>query len=334
MDSEFLGSPGGNLDRSNSEPDVFAASVRPRTCSNLSLKSKTKKRSGSTRDKDLSPQKSMDTGSELAFNASTFQPGPTRNGRKTPTREEVKAHAYDRLQTELHKAQQELKLKDEQCDKLSRVRNQLESELEELTACLFQEAHAMVHEARLKQDLAEKKYMEANIKVDMLQAEVNALKSLVITRTPGHSKSRHRRHSDDHLSPCENCGSSDCDGAVPKNVGRCKGKRARDYRDPNEPEVDVITFREFLQFMDELSVSRDQPFLNRIYQENVAPCLEFTNRELASAVHSAIENNVLSMETLRTKPIFRVDPIGMTSEVFTMMEWIWILDNAALEIFQ
>ena len=28
-----------------------------------------------------------------------------------------------------------------------------------------QEAHAMVHEARLKQDLAEKKYMEANIKV-------------------------------------------------------------------------------------------------------------------------------------------------------------------------
>ena len=33
---------------------------------------------------------------------------------------------------------QELKLKDEQCEKLSRVRNELEAELEELTASLFQ----------------------------------------------------------------------------------------------------------------------------------------------------------------------------------------------------
>lgn len=33
---------------------------------------------------------------------------------------------------------QELKLKDEQCEKLSRVRNELEAELEDLTASLFQ----------------------------------------------------------------------------------------------------------------------------------------------------------------------------------------------------
>ena len=32
----------------------------------------------------------------------------------------------------------ELKLKDEECEKLSRVRNELEAELEELTASLFQ----------------------------------------------------------------------------------------------------------------------------------------------------------------------------------------------------
>ncbi|XP_020899076.1 guanine nucleotide exchange factor for Rab-3A-like [Exaiptasia diaphana] len=57
--------------------------------------------------------------------------------------------------------------------------------------------------------------------------------------------------------------------------------------------------------MDEHSVSHDQPFLNRIYIENVAPCLEFPNRELANAIHAAIENNVLSMETIRTKPMFR-----------------------------
>ena len=33
---------------------------------------------------------------------------------------------------------QDLKLRDEECEKLSRVRNELESELEDLTASLFQ----------------------------------------------------------------------------------------------------------------------------------------------------------------------------------------------------
>ncbi|KXJ15161.1 Guanine nucleotide exchange factor for Rab-3A [Exaiptasia diaphana] len=444
MDGDFLGSPvEGQLDRSNSEPDVFSASIRPRTCSNVSLRSKPakggKKRPASLRDAQLALHKSLDSDPELSLSGSSFKGISNLTGHTTPTREEVKAHAYERLKAELQKAQQELKLKDEQCDKLSQVRNQLESELEELTASLFQEAHAMVHDARLKQDQAEKKYTEADIKVDMLQAEVNALKSLVITRTPGnHKGSRHRRHSDEQYSPCENCGSYDCDGAAPKNSGRCKGRRksrdyhnpnepeelklkdeqcdklsqvrnqleseleeltaslfqeahamvhearlkqdqaekkyteadikvdmlqaevnalkslvitrtpgnhkgsrhrrhsdeqyspcencgsydcdgaapknsarckgrrkSRDYHNPNEPEVDVITFREFLQFMDEHSVSHDQPFLNRIYIENVAPCLEFPNRELANAIHAAIENNVLSMETIRTKPMFR-----------------------------
>lgn len=38
----------------------------------------------------------------------------------------------------LHHYFKELKLKDEECEKLSRVRNELEAELEELTASLFQ----------------------------------------------------------------------------------------------------------------------------------------------------------------------------------------------------
>ena len=38
----------------------------------------------------------------------------------------------------LHHYFKELKLKDKECEKLSRVRNELEAELEELTASLFQ----------------------------------------------------------------------------------------------------------------------------------------------------------------------------------------------------
>lgn len=71
----------------------------------------------------------------------------------------------------------------------------------------------------------------------MLQAEVNALKALVVSQTPGNPKSWRRRHSEEHLAPCSDCGSYDCDAAVPKNHGRCKGKRPRDFHNPDEPEV-------------------------------------------------------------------------------------------------
>ena len=49
-------------------------------------------------------------------------------------------------------------------------------------------------------------------------------------------------------------------------------------------QVDVILFREFLQWMDERSVSHDQPFLARIYKEDVGPCLNFPNKEVEYSV--------------------------------------------------
>lgn len=51
---------------------------------------------------------------------------------------EVKEQAFARLQNELKDAHQELKLKDEELSRLSRIRQDVETELEELTASLFQ----------------------------------------------------------------------------------------------------------------------------------------------------------------------------------------------------
>lgn len=51
---------------------------------------------------------------------------------------EVKSAAIARLQEELRSAHEELKLKDEEVERLSRLRAEVESELEELTASLFQ----------------------------------------------------------------------------------------------------------------------------------------------------------------------------------------------------
>ncbi|XP_025771120.1 guanine nucleotide exchange factor for Rab-3A [Puma concolor] len=97
---------------------------------------------------------------------------------------EIREKGSEFLKEELHKAQKELKLKDEECERLSRVREQLERELEELTASLFEEAHKMVRAANTKQAASEKQLKEARGKIDMLQAEVTALKTLVLTSTP------------------------------------------------------------------------------------------------------------------------------------------------------
>uniref|UniRef100_A0A673JWT0 Guanine nucleotide exchange factor for Rab-3A-like n=1 Tax=Sinocyclocheilus rhinocerous TaxID=307959 RepID=A0A673JWT0_9TELE len=78
---------------------------------------------------------------------------------------EIKEKGTEFLREQLDAAQKELKLKDEECVKLSHVRNQLEQELEELTASLFEEAHKMVREANVKQAAAEKQLKEAQGKV-------------------------------------------------------------------------------------------------------------------------------------------------------------------------
>ncbi|XP_013929573.1 PREDICTED: rab-3A-interacting protein-like [Thamnophis sirtalis] len=84
---------------------------------------------------------------------------------RSPSVLEVREKGYERLKEELAKAQRELKLKDEECERLSKVRDQLGQELEELTASLFEEAHKMVREANIKQATAEKQLKEAQGKV-------------------------------------------------------------------------------------------------------------------------------------------------------------------------
>ncbi|XP_047452007.1 guanine nucleotide exchange factor for Rab-3A isoform X2 [Mugil cephalus] len=97
---------------------------------------------------------------------------------------EIREKGSEILREQLDAAKKELKLKDKECERLSQVRNQLEQELEELTASLFEEAHKMVREANVKQATAEKQLKEAQGKIDVLQAEVTALKTLVLTSTP------------------------------------------------------------------------------------------------------------------------------------------------------
>ncbi|XP_036151698.1 guanine nucleotide exchange factor for Rab-3A isoform X5 [Myotis myotis] len=216
---------------------------------------------------------------------------------------EIREKGSEFLKEELHKAQKELKLKDEECERLSKVREQLERELEELTASLFEEAHKMVREANTKQAASEKQLKEARGKpsrsgqIDMLQAEVTALKTLVITSTPA---SPNRELHPQLLSPTKagprkghlrhkSTSSALCPIACPA-AGHILTP------DKEGKEVDTTLFAEFRAWRESPTLDKNSPFLGRVYREDVGPCLDFTVQELSALVRAAVEDNTLTIE--------------------------------------
>ena len=86
----------------------------------------------------------------------------------------------------------------------------MESELQDLTASLFEEANRMVQEANIKAAAAERSLIEADMKIDGLETEVAALKTLVLTSTPARPN-RHMKHSRND---------SRCNGSRPSSASR------------------------------------------------------------------------------------------------------------------
>ncbi|XP_032497643.1 guanine nucleotide exchange factor for Rab-3A isoform X1 [Phocoena sinus] len=217
---------------------------------------------------------------------------------------EIREKGSEFLKEELHKAQKELKLKDAECERLCRVRGQLERELEELTASLFEEAHKMVREANMKQAASEKQLKETRGKIDMLQAEVTALKTLVITSTPA---SPNRELHPQLLSPTKagprkghlrhNSTSSALCPAVCTAVGHAPSP------DKEGKEVDTTLFAEFQAWRESPTLDKTSPFLERVYREDVGPCLDFTMQELSALVRAAVEDNTLTIEPVASQTL-------------------------------
>ncbi|XP_028810760.1 rab-3A-interacting protein isoform X1 [Denticeps clupeoides] len=240
---------------------------------------------------------------------------------RSPSVMEVREKGYERLKEELAKAQQELKLKDEECERLSKVRDQLGQELEELTASLFEEAHKMVREANVKQSNAEKQLKEALGKIDVLQAEVAALKTLVLSTSPtsptkdlpsGPKAPFKKGHARNKSTSSAMLGSQQ-ELSMPQPIVReCK-------------EVDSLLFSEFKTWKEEPTLERSCSFLDRIYREDIYPCLTFSKSELGSAILEAVERNTLSVEPVGFQPLPVVKasavecggPNGWRSEIVT-----------------
>ncbi|EDL21809.1 RAB3A interacting protein, isoform CRA_a [Mus musculus] len=170
--------------------------------------------------------------------------------------------------------------------------------LEEL-AKAQREAHKMVREANVKQATAEKQLKEAQGKIDVLQAEVAALKTLVLSSSPtsptqeplAAAKTPFKRGHTRNKSTSSAMGGSHQDLSVIQPIVKdCK-------------EADLSLYNEFRSWKDEPTMDRTCPFLDKIYQEDIFPCLTFAKSELASAVLEAVENNTLSIEPVGLQPI-------------------------------
>ncbi|KAM3587714.1 uncharacterized protein V6R79_012673 [Siganus canaliculatus] len=221
---------------------------------------------------------------------------------RSPSVMEVREKGYERLKEELAKAQRELLLKDEECERLSKVRDQLGQELEELTASLFQEAHKMVREANVKQANAEKQLKEALGKIDVLQAEVQALKTLVLSSPTspvgelpsaggGGVKTAFRKgHSRNKSTSSAMLGTQPDPSATEPIVRECR-------------EVDSQLFSDFKAWKEEPTLDRSCCFLERVYREDIYPCLTFSKNELGAAILEAVEQNTLSVEPVGFQPL-------------------------------
>lgn len=239
---------------------------------------------------------------------------------------EAKGHAITRLQEELRKAHEELKLKDEEVARLSRIREEVESELEELTASLFQEAHNMVREANMRQATSEKLLRESKLQVDVLSAEVNALKTLVLTSTPSRPNPHlHPQIENKNSKEESQCGSSVTGGLFRKHrrsPSHCNLKYGREDSPPSDApeeadaswtfnndaintkdckEVDPVVHKEFLEWRKNPSLSKDNAFIARIYEEDIDKSLDFSNTLLTQEVRQAVDSGDIFIEAVSDK---------------------------------
>lgn len=234
---------------------------------------------------------------------------------------EVKEHAFTKLEDELQHAREILRLRDEEVMKLSRIRQDVETELQELTASLFQEAHRMVREANIKQAAAERALKESTMKVDVLTAEVAALKTLVLTSTPSkpnlhlHGQCPSKIKEDNSL--VSSCGSSFFKKNHQRSPSHFDLKYGRDsspsklsleeihhtlQSDPLEVkdgyEMDPNVHREFLMWKETPTLEKDNPFITRIYREDIDQSLDFNNSSLAIEVKKAIDLENIFIEAV------------------------------------
>ncbi|GMT12750.1 hypothetical protein PFISCL1PPCAC_4047, partial [Pristionchus fissidentatus] len=236
-----------------------------------------------------------------------------------------------RLEEELEGARVQLKERDEKVSRLSLMQTTVDSEVQELTEKLFQEAYKMVNVAEERRERSEKLQRESKLKVDVLQAEVDALKLIVSTSGAGfnhhHSTSplhQIKRESHSPFGRLFNCESfiaaskpktpssslptsssfpvKSKSSSLPSTSGEKERTVSEEQRRADQiEEIDPVYYREFSSWRDggcPMGSSSSNHFIHRIEAEDVRPCMHFENAKMADEILCAIRANSLEIEPL------------------------------------
>uniref|UniRef100_A0A1Y1L0M9 GDP/GTP exchange factor Sec2 N-terminal domain-containing protein n=1 Tax=Photinus pyralis TaxID=7054 RepID=A0A1Y1L0M9_PHOPY len=186
------------------------------------------------------------------------------------------------------------------------------------------EAHHMVQEAKEKQAAAEKALKESQMKVDVLTAEVSALKTLVLTSTP--SRPNPHLHPQIDLKGKEELGVALFAKKHRRSPSHYNLKYGRENSPPDSPvrdlsppvclgtdifpkeglEVDPIVHQEFISWRNNPTLDKTNPFIKRIYTEDINLCLSFDNSKLVTKVAEAVDSGTILIEAVsdKTKAMF------------------------------
>ena len=198
--------------------------------------------------------------------------------------------SFEKLKLDLEEAQKDQHARDEQWKRLSELRQKMDQELEELTVSLFEEANKMVFEANFARASIEKKLHETQLKSNGLQAEVDALKLLVLTSTPSNPGKHYSKLSHNVINKSYSC-------CIENRDEDCYSLDVKENM-----EVDPLLFRLFSSWLKDGCPLKDHKFLARVMSEDILPCLYFPNEELSKTILIAAQKNTLNIETIKPKP--------------------------------
>ncbi|XP_029653190.1 guanine nucleotide exchange factor for Rab-3A-like [Octopus sinensis] len=140
-------------------------------------------------------------------------------------------------------------------------------------------------------------------KIEVLQAEVTALKTLVLTSTPS-TPNKHLHPQIDTTSNKKKESSRPFWKTHRRSTSHHEfTKETRGETDEGEnghtTQIDLVCFEEFCQWREQ-SQQTEQPssFLSRVFLEDISPCLNFSNTNLSERVKKCVDNNTLTIEPI------------------------------------
>uniref|UniRef100_A0A0N5C4N2 Sec2p domain-containing protein n=1 Tax=Strongyloides papillosus TaxID=174720 RepID=A0A0N5C4N2_STREA len=190
-----------------------------------------------------------------------------------------------RLEADLKLAYELIKEKDLKCKHLEELQKKVDSEVQELTEQLFQEAYRMVNDAEEKRLKAELLLEQSQLKVTTLSNEVDALKSIIKSLQENKTSKLIQKQKNLFMSPSTSspslsaCNTTENDHSHVIHI------------------IDPTYHRDFIQWRSQGMVMDEKcQFLKTIINEDINPCLFFENPEISTKIYKAIVANTIDIE--------------------------------------